>query len=105
MNFGIGLVILIFFIVIDILAISAIISMCISLKKEGDERRNLIVQKASANTLIITLIYLMILSFIKMVTVFSNSSETFNINPIQILTTIAIIYLCFIHYYKKKYGD
>lgn len=76
------------------------LSMVISLAKTGDERRQMIVWKASTYTLLGTvgsLLIDIIYSVIK--------SESISMNPFSTLTATAIIYFFFLTYYKKKYGN
>lgn len=87
--FGIFLLILIIF---DV-------SMIVSLFKTGDERRQLIVWKASAFTLLslaASLVFDIAESIIRV--------EAMLINPFVKLSTTAMIYLLALLYYKKKYS-
>ncbi len=74
-------------------------SMVISLLKTGDERRQIIVWKASTFTLLIvvlTLIVDVVESIIR--------GEAMQINPFIKLTVTAMLYFIEILYYKKRYG-
>ncbi len=74
-------------------------SMVISLLKTGDERRQIIVWKASTFTLLIvvlTLIVDVVESIIR--------GEAMLINPFIKLTVTAMLYFIEILYYKKRYG-
>ena len=76
------------------------ISMIVSLLKTGDERRQLIVWKASTFTLLVvvgTLVFDVVESMIKV--------EAMLINPFVKLSVTAMIYLLTLLYYKRKYGD
>ena len=76
------------------------ISMIVSLLKTGDERRQLIVWKASTFTLLVvvgTLVFDVVESMIKV--------EAMLINPFVKLSVTAMIYLLILLYYKRKYGD
>ena len=76
------------------------ISMIASLLKTGDERRQLIVWKASTFTLLVvvgTLVFDVVESMIKV--------EAMLINPFVKLSVTAMIYLLTLLYYKRKYGD
>lgn len=88
--FGIFLLILI---VLDI-------AMIVSLLRTGDERRQLIVWKASAFTLLVvvgTLVIDVVESIVKV--------EAMLINPFIKLSVTAMVYLLTLLYYKKRYGD
>ena len=80
--FGIFLLILI---VLDI-------AMIVSLLRTGDERRQLIVWKASAFTLLVV-----VESIVRV--------EAMLINPFIRLSVTAMVYLLTLLYYKKRYGD
>ena len=76
------------------------ISMIISLLRTGDERRQLIVWKASAFTLLVvvgTLVIDIVESIIKV--------EAMQINPFIKLSVTAMVYLLTLLYYKKRHGD
>ena len=88
--FGIFLLILI---VLDI-------AMIVSLLRTGDERRQLIVWKASAFTLLVvvgTLVLDVVESIVRV--------EAMLINPFIRLSVTAMVYLLTLLYYKKRYGD
>lgn len=75
-------------------------SMIFSLLKQGDERRQLMVWKASTFTLLIltlTFLFDIISSILFM--------EPMTINPFIKLSTTAIIYTVSLLYFKKQYGD
>lgn len=88
--FGIFLLILI---ILDI-------AMIVSLLRTGDERRQLIVWKASAFTLLIVVLTLVIDVIESIVRV-----EAMLINPFIKLSVTAMVYLLTLLYYKKRYGD
>ena len=88
--FGIFLLILI---ILDI-------AMIVSLLRTGDERRQLIVWKASAFTLLVvvgTLVLYFVESIVRV--------EAMLINPFIRLSVTAMVYLLTLLYYKKRYGD
>ena len=88
--FGIFLLILI---ILDI-------AMIVSLLRTGDERRQLIVWKASAFTLLVvvgTLVLDVVESIVRV--------EAMLINPFIKLSVTAMVYLLTLLYYKKRYGD
>lgn len=86
---------------IFLLALIALdVSMIVSLLKTGDERRQLIVWKASAFTLLVvvgTLVVDIVESIIKV--------EAMQINPFIKLSVTAMVYLLTLLYYKKRHGD
>ncbi len=88
--FGIFLLVLI---ALDVL-------MIISLLKTGDERRQLIVWKASTFTLLVVIGGL-ILDIVESII----RSEAMLINPFVKLSVTAMVYFLTLLYYKKKYGD
>ena len=88
--FGIFLLVLI---ALDVL-------MIISLLKTGDERRQLIVWKASTFTLLVVIGGL-ILDIVESII----RSEAMLINPFVKLSVTARVYFLTLLYYKKKYGD
>ena len=88
--FGIFLLILI---ILDI-------AMIVSLLRTGDERRQLIVWKASAFTLLVvvgTLVLDVVEAIVRV--------EAMLINPFIRLSVTAMVYLLTLLYYKKRYGD
>ena len=88
--FGIFLLVLI---VLDI-------AMIFSLLRTGDERRQLIVWKASAFTLLVvvgTLVIDVVESIVR--------ADAMLINPFIKLSVTAMVYLLTLLYYKKRYGD
>ena len=87
--FGIFLLILI---ILDI-------AMIVSLLRSGDERRQLIVWKASAFTLLVvvgTLVIDVVESVVRV--------EAMWINPFTKLSVTAMVYLLTLLHYKKRYG-
>ena len=86
----------IFFLILIILDIA----MIVSLLRTGDERRQLIVWKASAFTLLVvvgTLVLDVVESIVRV--------EAMLINPFIKLSVTAMVYLLTLLYYKKRYGD
>lgn len=76
------------------------ISMIVSLLRSGDERRQLIVWKASTSTLLVVVAGFAIDIVESLV-----RSEAMLSNPFIKLSVTAIVYLLTLLYYKKKYGD
>lgn len=85
-------IILLVFAVLDII-------MIVSLLKPGDERKQMMVWKASTYTLLVTVGSLLI----DVVT--SNiSGQASSINSLILLEVTAVIYFISLLYFKKKYG-
>lgn len=75
------------------------LAMIISLIRTGDERRQLIVWKASTFTLLVVvlgLVFDIVESIVK--------SESMLINPFIKLSVTAMVYLLTLLYYKRKYS-
>ena len=81
-----------------------IVAMFISLARQGDERRRMIVQTASANTFSVTVLYLLFCFIEGIVRSVAQGEPIENMNPIVTLTVISIISIE-LFYYKRKYGD
>ena len=75
------------------------ISMLISLIKPGDERKQMVVWKASAYTLLAA-VGAMVINIIHNII----QTDAMQINPFTQLAATAIIYFFFLLYYKKQYG-
>ena len=76
------------------------VAMIVSLLRTGDERRQVIVWKASAFTLLVvvgTLVLDVVESIVRV--------EAMLINPFIRLSVTAMVYLLTLLYYKKRYGD
>lgn len=91
---------LIFFGLFLIALIVLDIAMLVSLLKTGDERRQLIVWKASTFTLLVVVGSLVLDVVDSMIKV-----EAMLINPFVKLSVTAMVYLLALLYYKKRYGD
>lgn len=76
------------------------IMMIVSLIKPGDERKQMIVWKASTYTLFAMVGSMAIDIIISIIRV-----ESMMINPFTRLGATALIYCIVLLYYKKKYGD
>ena len=93
---NIGLIIFgVFLLVLIILDIS----MIVSLLRTGDERRQLIVWKASTSTLLVVVGGLVIDIVESLV-----RGEAMLINPFIKLSVTAMVYLLTLLYYKRKHG-
>ena len=91
---------LVLFVVFLLVMVILNVSMSISLIKPGDERRQMIIWKASTWTLIATmgsLVFRVVESVIKV--------EKMSVNPFITLTSAAAIYFICLLYYRRKYGD
>ena len=91
---------LVVFVVFLLVMVILNVSMIISLIKPGDERRQMIIWKASTWTLIATmgsLVFRVVESVIKV--------EKMSVNPFITLTSAAAIYFICLLYYRRKYGD
>lgn len=82
-----------------------IVAMFISLARQGDERRRMIVQTASANTFSVTVLYLLFCAIEGVVRSIVRGEPMEEMNPIVTLMTIAITYTFELFYFKRKYGD
>lgn len=93
-------VLLIIFAIFLLTLIALDISMIISLLRTGDERRQLIVWKASTSTLLVVVAGLVIDIVESLV-----RGEAMLINPFIKLSVTAMVYLLTLLYYKRKHGD
>lgn len=86
--------------------LALIIAMFVSLGKQGDERRKIIVEKSSTNTLAVAVLYLLFCVIENIVNVLTRRDlSPDGMNPFITLTVIALIYATLLVYFKKKYGD
>lgn len=76
------------------------VGMVASLLRQGDERRQWIVYRASTWTLLITA-----LSLAGDVIVCVVRAQRMAGNPFVQLSVMAMVYFCTLLYYKKRYGD
>lgn len=94
------------FLIFLLALIAAIIAMFISLAKRGDERRDMIVGKASTKTFAVVVLYVAFYVVKNMYKVLSGTDlSPEGMNPFVTLTTIALIYAAELIYHSKKYGD
>ena len=82
-----------------------IAAMFVSLARQGDERRRMIVQTASANTFAVTVVYILFCAIEGVVRSIVRGEPMEEMNPIVTLMTIAITYTFELFYFKRKYGD
>ncbi len=92
-------VIMILFMGFIIALVALDVGMVISLVKPGDERKQMVVWKASTYTLLAT-VGAMLINVIEKIA----KTEAIAINPFTQLGATAIIYFVFLMYYKRKYG-
>lgn len=92
-------VIMILFVGFVIALVALDVGMVISLVKPGDERKQMVVWKASTYTLLAT-VGAMLINVIEKIA----KTEAIAINPFTQLSATAIIYFVFLMYYKRKYG-
>ena len=92
-------VIMILFMGFIIALVTLDVGMVISLVKPGDERKQMVVWKASTYTLLAT-VGAMLINVIEKIA----KTEAIAINPFTQLGATAIIYFVFLMYYKRKYG-
>ena len=89
-----------------LLAIAALnIILFLSLAKPGDERRRMIAEKAGMNTLGAIAAYLLLCVVKNAVLSVTQGVPGEQMNPLILLTVIAIIYSAQLLYFKRKYGD
>lgn len=91
--------IVILFLAFFLVLIALDIVMLISLVKPGDERKQMIVHRASTLTLTGTVGSMMIGIIENLL-----KGEAIDVNPFVHLGTTAIIYFVSLIYYKRKYG-
>lgn len=96
---------LIVFVIILVLIIAAIIFMFVSLAKQGDERRNMIVGKASTKTFAVITLYVAFYVVRNMYKIISGTDlSPDGMSPFVTLIIISLIYVCSLAYHTKKYG-
>ncbi len=76
------------------------ISMIVSLIRKGDERREMIISKASTYTLS-AVAGMLVLDILQMAITGKNTQS----NTLVLLTVIAIIYFITLLFYRRKYGN
>ncbi len=86
------------------LAIAAILTMLISLSKQGDERRSMIVGKASAAAFVGAVGYVVACVVENFVQVWGAKGYAEGMNPLIALMVLASIYAVSLLYYKRRYG-
>ena len=79
--------------------------MFISLGKQGDERRRLIIEKASAGTFAVMVVYILFCVIEGIYQSVARGVPTEGMNPFITLTVSSIIYSAHMLYYRRKFGD
>lgn len=90
---------------IFILCLLVIITMFVSLGKQGDERRKMIIGKTSANSFIVMALYLLICVIERAINSFAQGLSSEEINPLIMLTILSMVYTIQLLYFKRKYGN
>lgn len=99
------LVLVIFFLFL-LSAVGLILRMFVSLAKQEDERRKMIVEKASATTFAIVVLYLLLCVGERVWLIVSGRElAPQGINPFVLLTVTAVLYAVQLFRYRRKYGD
>ncbi|MFR5601204.1 MAG: hypothetical protein ACLTKI_02050, partial [Lachnospiraceae bacterium] len=87
-------------------SIGLILYMFISLGKQGDERRKMIVEKASSQSFWIIVCYLLLCIVEQVIKVlWKIDLVQKEINPFVLLTVTSMVYAAALFYNKRKYGD
>lgn len=82
-----------------------IVAMVVSLAKQGDERRRMIVEKAGLNTLCVVVAYLFFCVVEGIVVSVRLGAPAEKLNPFVTLVVIATVYAAELFYFRRKYGD
>ncbi len=99
------LVLVVFFLFL-LSAVGLILRMFVSLAKQEDERRKMIVEKASATTFAIVVLYLLFCVGERIWLIASGRElAPQGINPFVLLTVTAVLYGVQLFRYRRKYGD
>ena len=98
LTLGLALLILLAFVVLDI-------ALLVSLGRQGDERRRMIVAKAGLNTLCVVVAYLFFCVVEGVVVSVRSGAPAEDLDPFVTLVVIAMIYAAQLFYFKRKYGD
>ena len=85
--------------------LAAIVAMVVSLARQGDERRRMIVAKAGLNTLCVVVAYLFFCVVEGVVVSVRSGAPAEDLDPFVTLVVIAMIYAAQHFYFKRKYGD
>ena len=79
--------------------------MFVTLGRQGDERRRRIVEKTSANTFAVVVIYILFCIIEGVVSSVAHNVPVEGMNPLVLLTVIAVIFAAQFLYFKRKFGD
>ena len=79
------------------------VAMFISLGRQGDERRKMIIEKAGANTFMVMAVYLLFCIAENAVQVLMQGGAVKGMNPFITLSVMAMIYSVQLLYFKKRY--
>lgn len=84
---------------------AAIVALFISLGKQGDERRQLIVGKASTGSFFWAVCYILGNILEDLYRSIAHGLPSDGMNPFVALSIVAVIYLLHLLYYRRKFGD
>ena len=84
---------------------AAIVALFISLGKQGDERRQLIVGKASTGAFFWAVCYILGNIIEDLYRSIAHGLPSDGMNPFIALFIVAVIYLLHLLYYRRKFGD
>ena len=98
-------VVLFVFLGIFLACVISICAMLISLSRQGDERRQLILSKASSQTLYITVGFLLLSNIGQIVRIAMGEGIAEGINPFVMLAVISLIFAVCLRFYKRRFGD
>lgn len=87
-----------------LLMLGAIVSMLVSLGREGDERRRMIVEKAGTGAFATLGLYLLFTAVKSTARSFLQGGPVEKLDPVVMLMVAAVIYGVHLLYFKKKYG-
>lgn len=76
----------------------------VTLARQGDERRRMIVEKASANTFAVMMVYLLI-CILERVAGPMLGWQPGGVNPFVMLLVMSVVYAVELVFLKRKYGD
>lgn len=78
--------------------------MFVSLSRQGDERRRMIAEKASAGTLTMYAAYLALCTGLNFYRGAAQGQPMQLLDPLVVLTTLAVLYLGNLLYFKWRHG-
>lgn len=83
---------------------AVIVAVFVSMARQGDERRKLIVGKAAASSFPVVLVYL-VFHVGKDLYLSLTGGEPQGVNPFSTLLVFSLLYAVELIYYKRKFGD